>query len=285
MATRYRRPIVVGVDGTDAGQAAVRWAAAEARLRAAPLRIIGAYEPASLAGPLPIPPALRYRFDDALDHARRRLDAEDVDGELIPGHPSRVLRAEARNARLVVLGRRTGGVRSALSVERVTSWVAAHALCPVAVVRREPSDGSPGRIVVGFDGSRSAVTALDLGLEEAEVCGAALDVVCCWQPEEFAVRERDQAMAVSYLRRRQLEWFADAVAERARKRAGVFTTRHLVEGSPADELVERSRHAELLVVGSRGRDAATGLLLGSVSQELLRRSHCTVIVARSEDDA
>lgn len=282
VAGTYRRPIVVGVDGTDAGRLAVEWAVGEARLRGSPVRIVTAFQPTSLAGAAPVP--LQRRFDDAVAYAHDRLDAADVDAELVAGHPSRVLLAEARTAQLVVLGRRSGRLTGALTVERVTSWVAAHAACSVAVVRQDPMDGYPDRIVVGFDGSRSAAAALDAGLEEAELTGAVLDVVCCWQPGDYDSSERESAVATAELRRRQLEWFRDAVGERARKHRGVYTTRHLVERSPAQELVERSRHAGLLVVGSRGRGASAGLLLGSVSQSLLRHSHCTLIVARGDGD-
>lgn len=283
MTTRYRRPVVVGVDDTESARVAVRWAVDEARLRGSPLRVVTAYEPTSLAGPLAVPLPLRQGFDDAMTYAHERL-AVDVDGELVPGRPSRVLLAEARGAQLVVLGRRSVGLVGALSVERVTSSVAAHAACPVAVVRRDPVEWGGSRIVVGFDGSRTAVTALDFGLEDAEASGAVVDVVCCRQPDDYAVRERGSADAVTELRRRQAEWLAEAVAERASKHVGVFTTRHLVERPPVDELVERSRHAGLLVVGSRGRGASTGRFLGSVSQALLRHGRCTVIVARGDGD-
>lgn len=273
---------MVGVDGTDAGRLAVRWAVGEARLRGSPVRIVTAYPPTSPAGTSPVPAPLRRRFDEAVAYAHDRLDAADVGAALVPGHPSEVLLAESGAAHLVVLGRRSGGLVGALTVERVTSWVAAHAACSVAVVRQDPVDRYPDPVVVGFDGSRSAEAALDLGFEEAELSGAVLDVVCCWQPGDYASSERESSVATGALWRRQLEWFSDTVAERARKHQGVYTTRHLVEREPAHELLERSRHAGLLVVGSRGRSARTGLVLGSVSQSLLRHSHCTVVVARGD---
>ncbi|MBO0828276.1 MAG: universal stress protein [Streptosporangiales bacterium] len=192
MTTSYRRPIVVGVDGTDAGRTAVRWAAGEARLRAAPLRIVTAYETASPAGPLPAPVSLRKDFDDAGTFAH----------ELVPGRLGRVLLAESRAARLVVLGRRSGGPVAGLAVERVTTRVAAHATCSVAVVRRDPAGASSGRIAVGFDGSRAAVTALDFGLDEAEATGAPLEVVYCWEPEDYVSVMRESAEAARRARRR-----------------------------------------------------------------------------------
>jgi nucleotide-binding universal stress UspA family protein len=53
-----------------------------------------------------------------------------------------------------------------------------------------------------------------------------------------------------------------------------------VEGHPAEVLVEASRHADLLVVGSRGHGAFSGMLIGSVSQHCTAQAHSPVVVYR-----
>jgi nucleotide-binding universal stress UspA family protein len=57
-------------------------------------------------------------------------------------------------------------------------------------------------------------------------------------------------------------------------------TRSVVEGNPGGVLVDRSRDADLLVVGSRGKGGFAGLLLGSVSEKCVRHAACTVVVVR-----
>jgi nucleotide-binding universal stress UspA family protein len=52
------------------------------------------------------------------------------------------------------------------------------------------------------------------------------------------------------------------------------------EGNPAKVLIERSKGADLMVVGSRGRDGFAGMLLGSVSQHLVAHAHCPVTIVR-----
>jgi nucleotide-binding universal stress UspA family protein len=52
------------------------------------------------------------------------------------------------------------------------------------------------------------------------------------------------------------------------------------EGNAAKVLIERSKGADLMVVGSRGRDGFAGMLLGSVSQHLVAHAHCPVTIVR-----
>ena len=54
----------------------------------------------------------------------------------------------------------------------------------------------------------------------------------------------------------------------------------VVEGHPAEVLVEVSRHADLLVVASRGHGQFSGMLLGSVSQHCAAHAHCPVVIVR-----
>lgn len=59
----------------------------------------------------------------------------------------------------------------------------------------------------------------------------------------------------------------------------------VVNGSPAERLVEASSRVDLIVLGRRGRGGFAGVLLGSVSEQVVRHASCPVLVDRLADDA
>jgi nucleotide-binding universal stress UspA family protein len=130
------------------------------------------------------------------------------------------------------------------------------------------------RIVVGVDGSSQAAAALGHAWQLAEATGAELVVVAAWtyppvftgytdsiDPEADAWAVLDQALTGR---------FDGAVPEEISKKT--------VPGPAAAALIEESKDADLLVVGSRGHGGFSGLLLGSVSAQCAEHAHCPVLV-------
>ncbi|HSI98647.1 MAG TPA: universal stress protein [Gaiellaceae bacterium] len=145
--------IVVGVDGSPASQAALRWAAEEARLRDARLVAVHAWtfvSPAPMAEPGMIPmPAMDFpgqvdaertaaeeEFHAAVDEAFHDMTSSvEIERKLVEGDPAEVLEAEAGEADLVVVGSRgRSGIAAAL-LGSVSKHVVDRAACPAVVVK------------------------------------------------------------------------------------------------------------------------------------------------------
>jgi nucleotide-binding universal stress UspA family protein len=140
--------IVVGADGSEGAGAALEFAAEEAALRNAPLRIVSAWEVPVMAyggGPTPPPPLDQETLDafqagaqkiadDAVSVVKKLQPSLEVEAVTVSAQPADALVAQGADADLIVVGRRgLGGFRSLL-LGSVSQQVVHHASCPVVVV-------------------------------------------------------------------------------------------------------------------------------------------------------
>jgi nucleotide-binding universal stress UspA family protein len=136
-----------------------------------------------------------------------------------------------------------------------------------------------GRIVVGLDGSKSSIAALEWAASQAELTGAGLEVLMTWEwPTSYGM-----ALAVpsEYDPTHESEKLLDDLLKPIREvHPSLSIESTVVEGHPAPVLVEASHGADLLVVGSRGHGEFAGMLLGSVSEHCVTNAHCPVLVMR-----
>jgi nucleotide-binding universal stress UspA family protein len=195
------------------------------------------------------------------------------------GAAAAVLTAQAADARLTVIGDRGHGGFAGLLLGSVGVALAQRCPTPLVVVRGTTDPGPAAPVVVGIDGTPTSEAALAFAVAEAVEHRVPLMAVHAWQDVVF-----DTSVAP------QIDWDAVETEERvtlAERLAG-WTEKHpdldvrrvLVRDAPAHALVERSRGARLVVVGSRGRGGLAGLLLGSVSQALLHHADCPVVIVR-----
>jgi nucleotide-binding universal stress UspA family protein len=138
-----------------------------------------------------------------------------------------------------------------------------------------------GRIVVGIDGSPQSLAALAWAIDEARLRGLGLRIVHAFP----ALVSFFGTTAHEYYP--QVEAEARSMFEKALASAppidDLDVERTLEPGSPAEILVEASRGASLLVVGSHGRGAFRGMLMGSVTNHSVNQAHCPVLVVRDRD--
>lgn len=148
-----------------------------------------------------------------------------------------------------------------------------------------PSTTGPGpeghTVVVGVDGSPSSSKALALAATEARWRRARLRVVAAWSFPLYAAGTYVPADAYADVPD-ELATAVDAqVADVLGPSPEVEVERLVAEGPAAAVILEAAKDADLVVVGSRGRGGFAGLLLGSVSSQVVHHAHCPVLVVRS----
>ncbi|WP_238012283.1 universal stress protein [Dactylosporangium sp. AC04546] len=275
--------IIVGYDGSVEAREAVDWAADEADRTGLPLRIVYAYQLAWPAAALygRVTEVLLadseergdHTIHDIVEHVRRRRPTVEVSGVATHAEPAPMLLGQAAaGTRLLVVGNRGGGGMSNLLLGSISQQVATHARVPVAVVRGR-TGATDGPVVVGVDGSASTDAALGLAFEAAAARGAEVVAVRAYSPPSPAVVPLS---AVEADERNALE---ASLAGWAEKYPGTRLTALLAVGRAAQVLVGMSHTAQLVVVGSRGHGGFTGLLLGSVGQQLMHHAECPVLIA------
>ncbi|MCU1629241.1 MAG: UspA protein [Pseudonocardia sp.] len=289
------RPVVVGVDGSESALNAVRWAAGEAQRRGAILRLVNAVGWTSTphVANIGLGQAAYHKglmllansqLDAAAESARTAVPGLEIEKEARDGYPPPILTDESKHAELLVVGNRGRGGFLGLMAGSVAVTMAACAACPVVVVRESLSE-SPGShgdsatasVIVGVDGSPSSQAALAFAFDEALLRRAPLVAVHTWLDQmlepttaaliDWVAIEADQHALLA----EQLEGWAEKFPD-------VKVTRVVARDLPARTLVEQSKRAQLVVVGSRGRGGIAGLLLGSVSQALVHHADCAVAV-------
>jgi nucleotide-binding universal stress UspA family protein len=273
-------PVVVGVDGAPSALDAVRWAAREAIRRRAPLELISAF---SWSG--------RYRgtmltsahaaVAAATETAAEAAGGIEISGRVVDGFPVPLLVAASRRAGLLVIGDRGLGGFTSLLVGSVAIGLAAHAECPVVVVRGENDTAGP--VVVGIDGSPLSEEALAFAFQAADTREVPLIAVHAWTDSVL-----DPAvvplLAWADIETAEHPLLSERLAGWGEKYPDVEVRRVVARDRPAHALIEQATAAgaQLVVVGSHGRGGATTLVLGSVSHAVLHHSPCPVVVVRPE---
>ncbi|GAB2672382.1 universal stress protein [Nocardia goodfellowii] len=286
-------PIVVGTDGSEGAERAVRWAAEIAARRGRRLLIahgldIAASQALIAASGIvaPVGQITGARAERVLDSARRLallaapgIEIETETSDLSPG---KLLVELSESANLVVLGG-TGRAGTLAHLGSTVLAVTSRGHGDIVVIRAAPGQEprTSGPVVVGVDGGPVSSAAVATAFAAAAERGTDLVAVHCWSEWHYG-EILDEARAAAL--QKTLEAEEDAVlAERlagwSEKYPDVQLTRDVSVSGPTDRLLHWSTSAQLVVVGSRGRGGFRGLLLGSTSSFLVQRAECPVLVA------
>ena len=255
--------VLVGVDGSPGAALAVEWAIREVAVRGSSLRV----------GDSALHPTC---FDRRCGDARQEQRLSRLLHELRDEHPSLVVELtathdncrddlieEAGDADLLVLAASNQESAEAVLLGSLARRALRRSPCPVVIVRGARG-GAMRRLVVGVDGSSAAGAAIDWACQEANLHRADLLLV-------IHSRERGTSRA-------EAGCVLDLAVNECRARTGVRVRGVLVEGSPASALIDASRTADIVAVGSRGSSGFKTALFGSVALSVAEGAHCPVAI-------
>lgn len=291
VSTTKHYGIIVGIDGSPASDAAVSWAAHDAAIRGLPLTLVHVENPAaptwSQAPLLEESPAEEVAEGRGLLATASKIARDAVadtaqihiNGELLSSAPVPALVDQSKDAELIVVGSNGRGALSRSFLGSVSSGLIRHAHCPVALIRDEdPQMPQPAEapVLVGIDGSTSDL-ATAVAFEEASRRHADLIALHAWADTDMS---EIPGFDWSPITAKEDRILAEGLASWQERYVDVTVHRRLVRDRAARALVDASESAQLVVVGSHGSGAFTGMLLGSVSNAVVQAVHRPVIVAR-----
>ena len=282
--------ILVGIDGSPESHAAVRWAAEEAVLRDEPVTLMHVIAPIVVSWPIDDLEVnyAEWQEDNAqhiIEQAQKTLDA--AIGDSRPAVRARLrhdgivteLTDASANAKMVVVGSRGLGPIGGAMLGSVSRGLLHRAQCPVAVTKADavkaPDRTSP--VLLGIDGSPASEAATAFAFDEASRRGVDLVALHAWSDVGvFPILGMDW----HEYEEQGNEVLAERIAGWQERYPDVHVRRRIVCDRPAHWLIDESRQAQLVVIGSRGRGGIASMLLGSVSTAVAEAASAPVIVVR-----
>jgi nucleotide-binding universal stress UspA family protein len=295
MSEAIKYGILTGVDGSAETRAAVSWTAREAAMRHEPVTLMHVVAPVMVSWPIASEQATiaKWQEDNARDvllQAHNDLTAAwkqapgdscplEVRTDVVYSNVVHALVDASKDARMIVVGSHGRGALGRFVLGSVSSGVAHHAHCPVAIIHSgdEPIDPR-APVLLGIDGSPASEAATAFAFQEAAARHVPLVALHAWSdvgvmPMLGMDWRTYQSQGEEVLGERLAGW--------QEQYPDVRIERQLVCDTPARWLLRESRHAQLVVVGSHGRGGFGGMLLGSVSYAVSQSAQVPVVVVRT----
>ena len=283
--------VIAGTDGSEPSLRAVEWAAREAALRGAALRVVAvpvllrrmSWQSDPHSTPDTVADTIRRSYERALaTAAARAAEAEPdvvVETALLSGRPAWALAEAAADASMLVVGSRGASGFGALLLGSVSRYVATLAPGPV-VVAREETEAGHGEVVVGIR-DLDQNQAIAFAFDEARLRRARLRAVHAWRwflPEmRLTGTERPGADARD-VTAEAAGWLADLLTSWQEKYPDVEVAPDVAHGSPARVLAGASARADLVVLGRNSADDSWRPSTGATAHALLSHAHSPVAI-------
>jgi nucleotide-binding universal stress UspA family protein len=271
------KPIVAATDGSAESLRAVDWAAREAVLRGATLRVVSAVAlpprmigARAMSGHEAVAGTLREQRDEALAAAAERAAKAGpgllVTADQLEGAPAQAVTETGSGALMLVVGSRGAGAFAAMILGSVSRYVATHASCPVVIVREE-SRMAHQHIGIGIGDQEHCGPPLAFALEEAAARKASLIAVHSWEMPESDISRAGEvflAPGIQAIRDQAATRLENLLDGWRDKYPGVSFSHEVVHGHPGRALVGLSARTDLVVLGRQAAYHGPGSVLHAV---------------------
>lgn len=284
------KPIVVAVDGSERNRSAVAWAAREAAALGCDLVLVTALQDHVIATPhFSVRSEDQEMLDmlaDARASVRHIIDERSVSTVAVAGSPVDVLLDRARDARLVVVGKRGLGGFARVMVGSTSIALAGRSPVPVVIVpdgwEQTEYDGHP--VVLGVDPNKPDDQPIQVAFRRAERLGVPLVAVHGWEtPAVFSWDAEMVTGAVTEYDRRAETLFDELLRSWRERYPDVVVRPMRVHKHPATAVLEAAEEAQVVVLGRHGAGMFGGFAFGSVARAVLHYAECPVVVAPAGD--
>jgi nucleotide-binding universal stress UspA family protein len=290
-----RNRILVGVDGSEGSDRALRWAVRTAVAWRASLQVIGVYADAHTTVAVPLygvvsgDAVLREPTEEVVQEAARHVAELAPDLPItacaVPGRAVAKLAECARDATMIVVGSRELKAVGSAVLGSVSCGVVTKSEVPVVVVRGAGTDAGAvdssgrwrpaGAVVAGIDVGSNPDAVLRFAFEHASRVGIDLHLVTCAHLPEYIPEywgpPPDPRTKVEIQQ-------AEALAGWRQEYPDVPVSSSVIAAHATEGLLEESAEQALLIVGAHTHHPVLGSLLGSVSQGVLHHARCPVAV-------
>lgn len=277
--------LIVAVNGGLASRAALNWVIERARtvaMRVEVTTLVGVSStfPDIATGKTSYPPAL----EEAEAYLRAAVPGMTVSTKMRRGVPHEALIGASRHADLVVIGSKKTSSMAGMSHATLPLKVAGRSHCATVVV---PHNWVPryGEIVASWADDETSYAALDLAAREASRLRVPLRIVHAWaMPAAVPLLATPSGPLVEEARSVPAQLLSGVANLIRIDHPGLTIIEDLEAESIAPTVIRASAAASLVVMGSRGRGAIAGLLLGSISHAVLLAMPAPVVVVPRKDD-
>lgn len=261
--------VVVGVDGSDHADRALRWAVEQAALEHRRLTVVAVGDDAGNLA------------DEAVAAARLHQPDLSVTASAMSGDPRQVLIDLSPHAHLLVVGSRGRGSLRSMLLGSASAAVSAHAACPVVVCRPKADDHPQAGVVVGADATPESLPVIEFAYRQASLRNLPLTVLHCFWDAAAAVAqyreargEKAEAPDLEDLR----ALLSESVAGFAELYPDVPVHLTLKHGLVDEALSPSHGGWDMIVVGRHPMTTLTRVLTGSIATSVVERAHATVAV-------